>query len=66
VRLQLLKNVLNPQMIARDLPDPFSRIKQVRRPRDRAEPHPVWPEAVVRIVIEAAIDARKPGPGRYA
>lgn len=64
VRLQLLKNVLNPQMIARDLPDPFSRIKQVRRPRDRAEPHPVWPESVVRIVIEAAIDARKFGLAR--
>jgi integrase len=64
VRLQLLKNVLNPQMIARDLPDPFSRIKQVRRPRDRAEPHPVWPEAVVKIVIEAAVAAKKYGLAR--
>ncbi len=64
LRLQLLKNVLNPQMIARDLPDPFSRIKQVRRPRDLAEPHPIWSEAVVTIVIEAAIAAKKYGLAR--
>lgn len=64
LRLQLLKNVLNPQMIARDLPDPFTRIKQVRRPGDRAEPHPVWPDAVVKAVIEAAIEGRKFGLAR--
>jgi integrase len=72
VRLQLLKNVLNPQLIAADLPDPFSRIKQVRRPREAAEPHPIWPETVVRTVIEEAIALRKFGLaravaiGRYA
>jgi integrase len=64
LRLQVLKNVLNPQLIAQDLPDPFSRIKQVRRPRDRTEPHPVWSEAVVRIVIEEAIEAKKYGLAR--
>jgi integrase len=64
LRLQVLKNVLSPQLIARDLPDPFSRIKQIRRPRDLAEPHPVWNEAVLRIVIEAAIEAKKYGLAR--
>jgi integrase len=64
VRLQLLKNVLEPQMIAADLSDPFTRIKQVRRPFDSPEPHPVWTEAVVVSVIRAAIDARRFGLAR--
>lgn len=64
VRLQVLKNVLEPQLIASDLPDPFGRVRQVRRPRDAAEPHPIWPEAVVEAVIEAAMEARRVGVAR--
>jgi integrase len=64
IRLQILKNVLDPRLIALDLPDPFSRIRQVRRPREAVEPHPIWPEAVVRMVIEAAIDQRRFGVAR--
>lgn len=72
VRLQVLKNVLTPQLIATGAADPFSRIKQVRRPREKAEAHPIWPEWVVTTVIEEAIALRKFGLargvalGRYA
>lgn len=72
MRLQVLKNVLTPQLIAADAADPFSRIKHVRRPRELAEPHPIWPEWVVRTVIEEAISlgrfglARGVAIGRYA
>ena len=72
MRMHLLKNILTPQLIATDAADPFSRIKQVRRPRNAPEPHPVWPEAVVRAVIAAAIAQQRHGVaravalGRYA
>lgn len=72
IRLQVLKNVITPHLIATDTADPFSRIKQVRRPREKAEPHPIWPEWVVRTTIEAAIEGGRPGLaraialGRYA
>lgn len=72
VRMQVLKNVLTPQLIANGAADPFSRIKQVRRPREKAEAHPIWPEWVVTSVIEEAITLRKFGLaravalGRYA
>lgn len=72
VRLQVLKNVLTPHLIVTNAPDPFARIKQVKRPHDRAEPHMIWPERVVRIVIEQAIEERRFGLaravaiGRYA
>jgi integrase len=64
MRLQVLKNVMEPHLVAADLPDPFSRIRQVRRPRDAAEPHPIWTEAAVRIVIEEAIRVRRFGIAR--
>ena len=60
MRLQLLKNVLNPQLVAIDAPDPFSRIKGVKRPRTAATAHPIWPEWMVTLVIETAI-----AKGRY-
>jgi len=72
LRMQVLKNVLEPQLIAALAADPFARIKQVRRPSQAAEPHPIWPEAAVRVVIEAAAAQRKYGLaravaiGRYA
>ncbi len=72
VRLQVLKNVLWPSIVERDDGDPFALIPAVKRPRTLAEPHPIWPEAVVTTVIEAAIGARKFGLargvafGRYA
>lgn len=40
MRLQLLKNVLEPQLIAAGAPDPFSRIRQVRRPAMPPSPTP--------------------------
>lgn len=64
MRLQLLKNVLEPQLIAVGAADPFSRVRQVRRPRDAAEVHPIWPERVVRAVIDEAIRLRKFGIAR--
>jgi integrase len=64
VRLQVLKNVLWPSIVERDDGDPFALIPAVKRPRTLAEPHPIWPEAVVTTVIEAAIGARKFGLGR--
>ena len=72
MRLQLLKNVLNPQLVALDLPDPFSRIKGVKRPRTAKTAHPIWPEWMVTLVIETAVAkgrygvARAVAVGRYA
>ncbi len=64
IRLQLLKNTLEPQLIAAGAPDPFSRIKQVRRPREATEPHPIWPERAVCAVIEEAVSRGKFGLAR--
>lgn len=74
LRLQVLKNALWPAIVAGKLGDgdPFALIPQVRRPREAAEPHLIWPEAVVLSVIAAALAAGKPGLargvaiGRYA
>lgn len=72
VRLIVLRNVLKPWIIRRDQGDPFALIEGVRRPPGGEEPHSIWPEVVVRTVIEAAIVegriglARGVAIGRYA
>ena len=65
VRLQVLKNILRPAMIANGIEtDPFSFVSDVRRPRDLAEPHLIWPAAVFETVIAAAIAQRRFGLAR--
>lgn len=74
IRLQVLKNVLRPAMIAGVFggADPFAMIAGVRRPREAAEPHPIWSDAIVNAVIKRAIAerwfglARGVAVGRYA
>jgi integrase len=66
LRLQVLKNVLRPSIIAGLIPggDPFALIPQVRRPAEAREPHCLWPEAVVNIVIKRAIQEKRFGLAR--
>lgn len=65
VRLQVLKNVLKPALIADGATsDPFSLIEGVRRPSDALEPHIIWPELVVEAVIKAAIADQQFGLAR--
>lgn len=66
VRLQVLKNALWPAIVAGQIGDgdPFTLIPQVRRPRDLAEPHAIWPEAVVATVTAAAIAEGRIGLAR--
>lgn len=65
LRLQVLKNVIKPALIADGAQtDPFSLIDGVRRPADLKEPHIIWPEADVTTVIEAAIQERQFGLAR--
>jgi integrase len=65
VRLQVLKNILRPALIANGIEtDPFSFVSDVRRPRDLAEPHLIWPASVFATVIEAAIAQRRFGLAR--
>lgn len=73
-RLQVLKNVLKPAMVAGVFggADPFALIAGVRRPRTLAEPHPIWsPEAVDAVIKRAIAErwfglARGIALGRYA
>ncbi|WP_334164729.1 tyrosine-type recombinase/integrase [Phenylobacterium sp.] len=65
LRLQVLKNVLKPCLIAGTLKrDPFPLVGQVRRPRALGEPHRIWSDEVLATVIEAALAARRPGLAR--
>jgi integrase len=66
VRLQVLKNALWPAIVGGSLGtgDPFALIPQVRRPRDLAEPHAIWPQAVVEAVTQAAIAEGRIGLAR--
>lgn len=66
IRLQVLKNVLWPAIVAGKLGggDPFALIPGVRRPRDAGEPHLMWPDAVVMTVVEAAMAVGKFGLAR--
>ncbi|PZR37216.1 hypothetical protein [Caulobacter segnis] len=65
LRLQVLKNVIKPALIADGAQsDPFSLIDGVRRPADLKEPHIIWPEIEVTRVIEAAIEERQFGLAR--
>jgi integrase len=66
LRLQVLKNVLRPCIIAGLIPggDPFALVPLVRRPAEAAEPHLIWPETTVRLVIETAIAERRFGLAR--
>lgn len=74
LRLQLLKNALKRSIKAGQIEggDPFALIEQVRRPHHMAEPHTIWPQAVVEAVIAACIEERRFGlargvaVGRYA
>lgn len=65
LRLQVLRNVLKPVLVAGRLKqDPFPLVGQVRRPRELKEPHLIWSEHVFRTVVEAALEARKFGLAR--
>lgn len=65
IRLQVLKNVMKPVLIADGVTsDPFSLIEGVRRPSDALEPHIIWPEIVVETIIKAAIEKQRYGLAR--
>ena len=73
--LGVMRNALLPHIIAGkhfEGGDPFAMIPGVRRPHDMGEPHIIWPEAVVHLVIESAVRQGKIGLargvaiGRYA
>jgi len=65
VRMQVLRNVLRPALIANGVTsDPFAFIPEVRRPATSPEPHGVWPAHVVTLVIETAIAERRFGLAR--
>lgn len=66
IRLQVLKNALWPAIVTGDLAggDPFALIPQVRRPRDLAEPHLIWPDAVLATVIAQALAENRGGLAR--
>lgn len=74
LRLQVLKNVLWPAIIAGKIGDgdPFTLIPQARRPRDAPDPHLIWPEEVLLKVIARALREGRHGVargiaiGRYA
>jgi len=74
VRLQVLKNVLRPSVIAGRIKggDPFTMIRGVRRPRDLPEPHVIWSDDTVDVLIRHAVEtkwfgvARAIALGRYA
>lgn len=65
LRLQVLRNVLKPALVAGRLKqDPFPLIGQVRRPRELREPHLIWSDEIFTVVMEAALEARKFGLAR--
>jgi hypothetical protein len=65
LRLQILKNALEPAVVDGRVPvDPFARLKKVRRPHNAGEVHPVWEDAEVDAVIGLAIARKMPGLAR--
>lgn len=66
VRLQVLKNVLWPSIVAGMIEggNPFELISGVRRPADAPEPHILWPERDVIAAIEAAVAEERYGLAR--
>ncbi len=65
IRLQLLKNVLKPSLVAGELAsDPFPLVGQVPRPRALREPHLIWSDEVLGTVMGAALAAGKHGLAR--
>jgi len=65
LRLQVLRNVLKPALIAGALKqDPFPLVGQVRRPRHLKEPHLLWSEADFETVMEAALVRGRHGLAR--
>ena len=66
IRMQVLKNVLWPSVIAGQLGegDPFAMIPSVRRPHDTVEPHLIWTRDVLKTVIDAAIAENRLGLAR--
>jgi integrase len=63
-RLQVLKNVLWPSIVAANRGDPFELVPQARRPAGLKEPNPVWPEHVIVTVLEEAFAQKKFGIAR--
>lgn len=64
-RIQVLKNALLPAIEdERISDDPFSKIKKVKPPHDRGEPHPIWEDSEVEAVIALALKRRLPGLAR--
>lgn len=65
IRLQLLKNVLKPALVAGELAaDPFPLVGLVPRPRALKEPHLIWSDEAFAAVIAAALAAGKHGLAR--
>lgn len=65
LRLQVLANVLRPAMIEGLVSaNTFELVGQVARPRELAEPHPIWPVEVVEAVFSAALEERRFGVAR--
>lgn len=62
VRLQVLKNVLKPQLVSGALgQDPFPLVGQVRRPRDAREPHLLWSETVFDTIMTVSLAQKRYG-----
>jgi integrase len=71
LRMTVMKNALTQPLIRAGLEDPFARLPGVPRPRRDLDPHPIWPEPVVEIVIRDCTEhhqfgiARAVAIGRY-
>src|SRR5579885_2595954 len=64
LRMNVLKNVLSPVLVAKNLPDPFARLPAVPHPRRVEDPHPAWPDAVFETVMSTCIERKKFGIAR--
>lgn len=57
LRLQVLRNVLEPALVAGRLKQAlFPLIRQVRRPPEVKEPHLIWSDLTFEAVTEAALE----------
>ena len=64
-RMMILKFALTPSIIAGVFKsNPFDLIERVLPPSDRDEPHRLWPEWVINVAIEAAVEQRRFGLAR--
>lgn len=65
LRRQVLKNVLDRCLAPGVMEtNPLLAVKNARRPRELAEPHVIWPMAVVEAVVARALEEAKPGLAR--